>query len=382
MDKAQKLAYIRKHWGKKTPEEIARHIGAAPRTMRRYRRELNLPKYIAPTADDHVEEHRLRRKAREVSRDKRQLADRVVDLEEKLEAALAISKFRASYKIPQGKKSRGSEAVAVALASDWHIEEVVHRYQVAGLNEFNEEVCRTRVRRYFRHLLKLVKKEKVATKISTLVLWLGGDFISGSIHEELVEGNRLLPIDAILECREHIVSGIKYLLANSDLNVVVPTSSGNHGRTTHKVHVSTESGNSLEYFMYASIAKEFEKNPRVEVLLNKGYHTYVKVWPNFTIRFHHGHSMRYLGGQSGIAGPATRMIKNWNEGRHADLDCFGHFHQLYRHGTFVGNGSLIGPGAYSWRGGFSPERPQQAFFLVDRDLGLTGFHPIILTEDR
>ena len=75
--------------------------------------------------------------------------------------------------------------------------------------------------------------------------------------------------------------------------------------------------------MYASLASEFEHEPRVTIMLNKGYHTYVDVWDNFIIRFHHGHSMRYLGGQSGIAGPATRMIKNWNEGRSANLDCFG-----------------------------------------------------------
>jgi hypothetical protein len=93
--------------------------------------------------------------------------------------------------------------------------------------------------------------------------------------------------------------------------------------------------------------------------------------------------MRYLGGQSGIAGPANRMIKNWNEGRHANMDFFCHFHQLYLHPTFVCNGSLIGAGAYSWRGGFRPEAPRQAFFLIDRSTRMvTGWNPIILTEDR
>lgn len=382
MNKQQRHAYLKKHAKKTTTAELAEDLKVSRRTIQQDLKDLGIEPFHGTSVEEII---KVVRGKHDLSREKKQtrdLANKVMKQDMELEAALAVSKHRASYKIPHGAKSKSSEAVAVALASDWHVEETVHGYQVADLNTFNEEVCKTRIERYFRHLAKLVEKERQATKIKTLVLWLGGDFISGFIHDELIEGNRLMPIDAILECQMHLASGIKYLLEHTDLELVIPTSSGNHGRTTAKVHLSTESGNSLEYFMYCTLARMFEGNPRVTFMLNRGYHTYLSVWDNFIIRFHHGHSMRYLGGQSGIAGPATRMIKNWNEGRHANLDCFGHFHQLYRHGTFVGNGSLIGPGAYSWRGGFSPERPQQAFFLVDRDLGLTVFCPIILTEDR
>jgi hypothetical protein len=382
MTKTERHARLQKIWGKRSPKDLAEEFGVSASTIRKDAKELGLPKYVPRSVAVNVADLRRTQDLRDERRQKRDLAKTVAKMDKEIEAALAVSKHRASYKITHDTKVGESEAVAVALASDWHIEEVVHGYQVADLNSFNEQVCLTRVQRYFRHLVKLVKKERQGTTIETLVLWLGGDFISGFIHDELIEGNRLMPIDAVLECQEHLASGIKYLLKHTDLKLVIPTSSGNHGRTTAKVHLSTESGNSLEYFMYCTLARMFAGNPRVTFMLNRGYHTYLDVWDNFTIRFHHGHSMRYLGGQSGIAGPATRMIKNWNEGRHANLDCFGHFHQLYRHGTFVGNGSLIGPGAYSWRGGFSPERPQQAFFLVDRDLGLTVFCPIILTEDR
>ncbi len=382
MTKTQRHRRLISLWGKRSPKDIAEELGVHPATIRRDARELGLPRYEPKTVAVNVAELRRKQDLRQERKQKRDLAKQVMKQEKELEAALQIVKYRADYKIPVPKKVEGSEAVAVALASDWHIEEVVHKWQVNGINSFNEEVCRTRVARYFRHLLKLVKMNQQSTKIETLVLWLGGDFISGSIHDELMENNRLLPIEAILECREHLVSGIKYLLKNSDLKLVIPTSSGNHGRTTHKVHVSSEHGNSLEYFMYASIAKEFEKNPRVEVLLNKGYHTYLEVWDNFTIRFHHGHEIKSRGGQSGIAGASYRYLKEWNEGKPADLDCWGHFHTLYRHPRFVCNGSLIGPGAYSVRKGFGSQLPQQAFFLVDRSLGMTVFCPIILSEDR
>jgi hypothetical protein len=61
-----------------------------------------------------------------------------------------------------------------------------------------------------------------------------------------------------------------------------------------------------------------------------------------TVRFHHGHSIRYAGGVGGIYIPTNKAIAQWNKGRHADLDVFGHFHQLRDGGNFICNGSLIG----------------------------------------
>jgi len=308
------------------------------------------------------------------------LIKRIMELEKRESMLLALKSAKAFYKISPSC-SKGGEAVAVMVASDWHIEEVITSEQTTGINIFNEEVCKNRVRRFFQHGLKLIQKEQKDVAINTLVLALLGDFISGSIHDELIEGNRLLPMFAIIEAQEHLASGIQFLLDNSNLNLIIPCASGNHGRTTKKVHISTEAGNSLERFMYYNLAQRFVGNKRVQFVISEGYLTYVKVF-NTTLRFHHGHAVKYGGGIGGITIPVNKAIAGWNRGRKSDIDVFGHFHQVFDGGNFICNGSLIGYSAYALSIKASPEPPQQAFFLIDKEFGKTVSAPIILTGDK
>lgn len=308
------------------------------------------------------------------------LIERMKVLEGELVAMARIKNSRKSFQI---KATQGieSQATAFLIASDWHVEEVVLPVQVNDMNTFNKAVCAERVQRFFRHGLKLVEKERHATRIDTLVLAMLGDFISGSIHEELVEGNRLLPIYAIMEVQEYLAAGIKYILDNSDLQLVIPCHSGNHGRMTQKVHVSTEAGNSLERMMYSSIAQRFAGEKRVTFIISEGYHSYLQVY-NTTVRFHHGHSVKYGGGVGGLTIPLNKAIYGWNRGHRADLDVLGHFHQFFDGGSFIVNGSLIGYNAYALAIKASPEPPVQAFFLIDSRFGKTVVCPVILDHDR
>lgn len=394
----QRRYELQRNWSKWCTEglsnvAIAKKLGCHEWTVRKDIKALGLergqkptplppPEVVPPTVEERVDEHRTKKRLRTTARENKKFLQEIDCLKEQLEVALAITDHRSEYKIPHKKSSAKSEAVAVCLMSDTHIEEIVHRYQTSGLNSYNKEICEERMGRYFRHVVKLIKQNQEHTTIKTLVYAVIGDLISGWIHPELIESNRLSPIEAILEMQGYLEEGVKYILKHTDLNILIPTASGNHGRSTFKVHMSTEAENSFEYMLYCWLAKTFENEPRVTVLVNKGYHTYVDIWPNYVIRFHHGHEIKSSGGQSGIAGSGTKMIKKWDEGRRADLDCFGHFHQLYRHTKFVCNGSMVGIGAYSSRRGFSPERPQQAFFLIDKSVGMTVFCPIVLVEDR
>lgn len=351
--------------------------------MRAIRRNMATKKAKAvkpQTAQQLVQEAKSEQAFKDERKKTSVLIKRIIQLEREVEVLTALRRSVTHYKISPSSNTQ-SEAVAVMVASDWHIEEVVLSSQTSGLNEFNERVCKERAQRFFRHGLKLIQKEQKATHIDTVILALLGDFISGSIHDELIEGNRLLPTFAIMEAQEHIASGIQFLLNNSKLNLIIPCSSGNHGRMTKKVHISTEAGNSLERFMYQTLAQRFAGNNRVKFVITDGYHTYVKAFDT-TLRFHHGHAVKYGGGVGGITIPINKAIAGWNKGRKADLDIMGHFHQLFDGGNFIVNGSLIGYSAYALSIKASPEPPQQSFFLIDKTAGKTVSAPIILVEDR
>jgi hypothetical protein len=203
--------------------------------------------------------------------------------------------------------------------------------------------------------------------------------LSGSIHDDLEASNLLGPMDAAALVQDTIAGGIVRLLDElPDIKLTVVWSCGNHSRVTKKMRVQTEHTNSLEWLIGHSVARYFAGNERVQFVRERAYLTYLEIG-KWTIRFHHGHAIRYEGGIGGLTIPAAKAIDGWNKGRHADLDVFGHYHQLFFGPNFVANGSLIGYSPYAVKLKAAFQQPQQAFFLIDSKYGLTVRAPILLT---
>ncbi len=300
----------------------------------------------------------------------------ISSLEQRLEHTLDIKDGYRIHHIHSSEKHQKSEATAIALASDWHIEESVSKNKTTGFNEYSLDISKKRADRYFRRLLKLVKKEEQDITIKNIVLALLGDFITGNIHEELPAICAVPPVRAILIAQEYIASGIRFLLANSTYNLTIVCTCGNHARTTKKIHWGSEQENSLEYIMYHNLRAQFAHDKRVTFIIAEAYFVHLKVYDKM-VRFHHGHSIKYQGGIGGITVPVNNKIMRWSRNPvKADIDCFGHFHQLVDGGQFICNGSMIGySNMGALYGGF--ERPQQSLFLIDKVRGKTVHIPIL-----
>jgi hypothetical protein len=316
-------------------------------------------------------------------KDKREKTDRkyqaLLAQNEVLQKVIEASHQTKEVQFHQIKKSdlMGSEATAVVLASDWHSEETVKASSVNGLNEFNLEVFNRRADFFFANTAKLIESKQKVIRVQNLVLALLGDFITGNIHEEGVETASLLPVEALINVQNKIASGIQYLLDTTNVDLIIPCHSGNHARFVKKPRNATEAGHSLEYVMYHNLANVF-KDRRVKFIISPSYHSYLDI-NGFTIRFHHGHDIRYAGGIGGLTIPALKAIANWNTIKVADLDCWGHFHQQFFGGTFICNGSLIGFNAYAVAIKARFEKPRQAFFLVNHDRKeVTDYSPVWL----
>jgi len=268
------------------------------------------------------------------------------------------------YKIKTDVTNTKSEVTAVAILSDVHFAETVHSQNVNGKNEYSPKIAKERIEKYFISLVRLIKIFNKESEIGNLVLALLGDLINGQLREEAMENNSMQPMEEMLSVKEILSAGIRYLLDNTSLNITIPCHSGNHARTTKKIHVSTEAGNSLEYVLYHNLAYEFKDNKRIKFIIPTSYHSFVEVG-GLTIRFHHGHAMKYLGGIGGIYISVNKAIAQWNKVQRADLDVFGHFHQFRIGGNFVCNGSVIGWNEFANFIKADFEKPKQAFFLID-----------------
>ncbi len=278
------------------------------------------------------------------------------------------------------KQSTEREACAFGILSDVHIEERVDDEVVNGMNEYNLDIAKQRVEKFFVNLLKLVNKERQDIKINKLVLGLLGDFITGYIHEDLKENNYLSPTEATLYVEQILVDGIKYLVEKGEFNeIVIPCTKGNHGRTTSKKRFSTAYKNSYEWMMYKHIENTFKllsetdkKYKIIKFVIPKSELTYIKVYDKM-IRFGHGDHFSFGGGVGGVIIPMSKWLYRMNEQTPADMTFLGHWHNILLEPTpnCMLNGSVIGMTPYGVSFGGANRPPQQIFTILDTERGFS-----------
>lgn len=318
---------------------------------------------------------------------KNELADaeeRATVAEARLEAATALA-GRASAEIKVTARKGGlPEATYFMLASDWHVGERVRASEVGWRNEYTPAIATVRAEQFFRSNLTMMQAARSAWSIDTAVLWIGGDLCTGWIHEEYVSENYLTPLEEMALAYDLLEKGIRFLLAHGDLaRLVIPTSNGNHGRSTAKMHSAGGFRNSYEFALYKQLAARFADEPRVTFQLGEGYYNDLTVYGEVA-RFSHGDGVKSGGGVGGISVPFNRrMGREALSGPRILVYCHGHFHQYDPGRTRVGNGSLIGWNGYADRGGFGFEQPLQASFVIDaKHRIVSNLNPILVDKAK
>lgn len=263
----------------------------------------------------------------------------------------------------KGKKRSKHSATALLMLSDVHCEERVLPETVNGQNDYSLDVCQLRLAELEERFLECLEHERNQADIDRVLIWLGGDFITGHIHPDCVEVAQLSPMNATRWIAERLRALVNTIAANAG-TVIVCTNAGNHGRSTEKNRIATELDHSWEQMMYFTLARE-ETNKNVQWQIAEGHLGWVDL-DGFLVRHCHGHSIRYAGGVYGLALPASKKIATWDAGRKADLTIFGHYHSWgwLRGARYIANGSVIGHTAYAERIA-SPERPCQGIAIID-----------------
>lgn len=261
----------------------------------------------------------------------------------------------------------------VLLCSDWHVGERVESEAVGGRNRYTPEVAAKRVDKLIEGARWLIESWRgpkgYGWSLDELVIWLGGDLMTGMIHDDLAETNALAPLEEMALARDLSVHLIEALARDKGIKRIrVPTSRGNHGRDTPKRRVSSGYKRSYEQAAYIDIAKRYEHNSKVEVLVSADTFQRLNVYRT-RVRFHHGDCIGFGGGVGGLTIPLRKAIAEWNKTEWADVTCLGHWHQFLDLPDAVVNNCLIGWGAYAQeiKAPFAPA--SQVAFLVDEKWG-------------
>jgi hypothetical protein len=296
-------------------------------------------------------------------------------------ASLQGVKPVALTKTVKGRKRTKHDATAILMLSDVHCEERVLPETVNGENDYSLDVCEQRMAELEERFLDCLHHERNQADIRRVLIWLGGDFITGHIHPDCVEVAQLSPMNATRWIAERLRGLIDNVAKNAD-EVIVCTNAGNHGRSNEgKPRIATELDHSWEQLMYFTLARE-EKNANVRWQIAEGHLGYVDL-DGFLVRTTHGHSIRFAGGVYGLALPASKAIARWDAGRKADLTIFGHYHSWgwLRGARYVANGSVIGHSPYAERVA-SPERPCQGMAIIDHGRNeVTRAYPLFCDRD-
>lgn len=265
------------------------------------------------------------------------------------------------------------------MLSDLHWGERVRPEQIGGVNSYDLAIARRRLRTVLDTTIALCKILDPSMKYPGIVMPLGGDMVSGNIHDELAASNELNTMPTLIDLYRNLVPAIR-LMADTFGNVFLPCVSGNHDRDTKKIWSKDRNHTSFGWLLYQFLAVAFAEDKRVTFYIPDGSDALYRIYGTRYL-LTHGDQFRGGDGIIGPLGPVTRgeqkkNTRNAAVGMDYDVMEFGHFHKRMLTARLRGNGSLKGYDEYAADNNFGFEPPSQNFWVTHPDHGITFDAPV------
>lgn len=280
----------------------------------------------------------------------------------------------------------GSRGAPVTIWSDFHYGERIDPSQIGGVNEYNTTIAKKRVHKLVDTTIDLAFNHMGTAKTvyPGIIIALGGDMISGNIHDELAETNDRTPWQAVNDLTD-LLAGCVDKMATKFGNVYLPCVVGNHGRGTHKPRFKNRVFTSFDWSIYTNLERHFKDNKHIRFSIPSEADAHFNVFGHRHL-LTHGDALGVKGGDGiiGALGPVARgAIKIGRAeaqiGRDFDTLVMGHFHQtLWLPGIHVNN-SLKGFDEFAMlamRAKYS--RPSQSLWFVHPEHGITARWEVFL----
>lgn len=270
--------------------------------------------------------------------------------------------------------------VPTLFLSDLHWGEVVRLHEVQGVNQFNLTIARARLEHTVRTAIHLLTILDPKMRYPGIVVPLGGDMISGDIHEELAETNELPSIPTVLDLHDALVPAIT-LLADTFGNVFLPCVAGNHGRMHKKPRFKNRARTSFDWMLYQFLIRTFRNDSRVTFYVPDGPDARYRV-AGVTYNLTHGDQFKAGDSIIGPIGPLMRgnqkkTAKQASVQQPYDVMLAGHWHQYIHLSRMIVNGSLKGYDEYADSWNFPVEPPQQALWVTHPRYGINWRMPVL-----
>lgn len=277
------------------------------------------------------------------------------------------------------KRNKKDASIATIMLSDCHFDEVVEPREVNYVNSYNRKIATARLKLFFQNAIRLSRDHMGGINIEGLILILGGDMVSGNIHEELKMTNEDGIMGTVVYWTGQLVAGIEILTEHFE-KIHIPCVTGNHGRNTQKPVKKGRARDNFDWLIYKLIELQFVNRSEITFDISEGTDCRYKVYKT-RYQVTHGDQFRGGSGISGICTPISlgnhrKQQRELATGSPYDILLMGHFHQYIDGGKFMINGSLKGYDEYASSMNFGFETAKQLFFLTDPKWGKTITAPI------
>lgn len=276
-------------------------------------------------------------------------------------------------------KSLSAPGVPTLFASDWHVGERVFPSQINNVNEYNMAIMHERSRALIDRTIDLLKRHMVNPTYPGIVFALGGDMVSGGIHEELMATDEVEIMPVVMETVNVLLWCI-LTLADAFGAVVLPCVTGNHGRNTHKIRAKGRNFTSFDWLIYQILQLKLKDDPRITFHIPDGSDALYRIYGHRYL-LTHGDQFRGGDGVIGALGPIIRgdhrkRSRNSQIDMEYDTMLIGHWHQWIMLQRLIVNGSLKGYDEYAYTNNFPFERPRQGLWLTHPKRGITFALPV------
>lgn len=271
------------------------------------------------------------------------------------------------------RKGKAHVATAVAMWSDFHLDEVVDLEEMDGINEYDREIAEKRFDNLVNGTVKLLKQYSAGVKIEGVLVAMLGDMITGDIHDELSRTNYAPPPATIVHWVPKLAAGLVHL-ADEFGRVHVACTDGNHDRTYKKTPKKKRADSSYAWIVYNWLADTLRADSRITFSISTSPEQLIDVYDT-TLLLSHGDGFRSAGGVGGLYPSMLKWLLRKHQlytatKRDFDYALIGHWHQDLWGQDFVVNASLKGYDEYAKDGGFTYGLAGQQLFTITPERGM------------
>ena len=318
-------------------------------------------------------EHNLKTTNKSLKAETEELKKQLAEARNSLSIAEKIQPQKVKPLKIKGRK-KGHVVTAGAFLSDTHFDEVINLSQSGGVNEYNREIAEKRLEKFAEKVIITSFDLMKGFSIEHLDLPFGGDIVSGNIHEELANSNEAEIMDTVIHWSGKL-GQVVITLAKEFPSIYIPCVVGNHGRNSRKPRHKGRARDNFDWLIYRQVLKTVEAAGVKNVTFDISDSTDV-LWQRYDKGWCLTHGDQASGGQGwgGIFSPIMRLQDKKSRsyaarGQFFDYLIMGHWHQFFDCGSVLVNGALKGFDEFAHNLNFTPQPPQQAFWLTAPEKG-------------